>query len=329
MKKKYLSVLITNFFESNISEEVQYKFHKWFMDSESQSEKKEVMQDIWDNYTTESDAQTQTELKKIQKRIRAYENSRYISVYKHFVKVAIVLLLPVLSAVLTYYLKHDTVIVRQPELVEYFVPLGERKHIVLSDGSEVWANSGSLLISEKEFSGLTRTLFLNGEANFSVAPNPDKPFIVKTEYMDITAVGTVFNVQSYPDAGKTITTLESGKVEISTKRANMHSVIILSPNEQLIYDRTTKELITKKVIAEKHTRWTQGFLIFQSNTFDEIIKVVERKFRIRVQYDPNKYKGRVFTIRFSPDEDVNQVFSILKDIGGLQYKIKDNTVYIN
>jgi ferric-dicitrate binding protein FerR (iron transport regulator) len=329
MRNKYLSVLITNFFESNVSEEVRHKFHKWFMDKELQSEKREVMQDIWENYTTESDIQTLPELKKIKKRIHEYENSRRIPFYTYFSRVAVIFLLPVLSAALTYYLKPDTLIVREPELVEYFVPPGERKHIILSDGSEVWANSGSLLIAEKEFSGPARTLFLNGEANFSVAPNPDKPFIVKTEYMDITALGTTFNVQSYPDAGKTIATLESGKVRISTKHADMQSVVILSPNEQLVYDRTTEELITRKVAAEKHTQWIQGFLVFRSNTFDEVIKGIERKFRVKVEYDPGRYKGRIFTIRFSPDEDVNQVFSILRDIGGFQYKIKDNIVYIN
>ncbi|MDR2118399.1 MAG: DUF4974 domain-containing protein [Tannerellaceae bacterium] len=321
--------MIKNFFENSVSEEIQYKFHKWFMDNELQSEKREVMQDIWENCTAEHDAQTQSELKKIRKRIRTYENRRRLPHRTAWLKVAAVLLLPILSATLTYHLKHDTVIVREPELVEYFVPLGEQKHIILSDGSEVWANSGSLLISEKEFSGPSRTLFLNGEANFSVAPNPDKPFIVKTEYMDITALGTVFNVQSYPDAGKTVTTLESGKVKINTKRTKMQSTVILSPNEQLIYDRTTEELITKKVISEKNTRWIQGFLVFQSATFDEIIKVIERKFRIKVQYDPGKYKGRIFTVRFSPDEDVHQVFNILKDIGGFRYRIKDSTVYIH
>lgn len=327
---KYIPALIKSFFESHVSKEVQYKFHNWLMDSESETEKQEVMLDIWENHTTGNDIQqTWSELKKMQQRIRIYENSRRIPFYKPLAKVAVIILLPVLGAVLAYYLKQSPVIIREPELVEYFVPIGERKHIILPDGSEVWVNSGSLLISEKEFIGPTRTLFLNGEANFSVAPNPDKPFVVKTEYMDIMALGTIFNVQSYPDAGKTITTLESGKVKINAKRPDMHSVVILSPNEQLIYDRTTEELITKKVVAEKNTRWIQGFMVFQSNRFDEIVRVIERRFQVKVQYDPNLFKGRTFTVRFSPDEDLNQVFDILKDIGGFKYKIDEKIVYIN
>jgi ferric-dicitrate binding protein FerR (iron transport regulator) len=328
MASKYLPAVIKSFFENKVSEEVQYKFHKWVMDDELQPEKREVMQDIWENYTAGKDAGTQPELKKIHKRIRAYENSRRIP-FITWGKIAAFFILPLLSAALTYYLKHDTVVVREPELVEYFVPPGDRKHIILPDGSEVWVNSGSLLIREKEFSGAARTLYLNGEANFSVAPNPDKPFIVKTEYMDIVAIGTIFNVQSYPDAGKTVATLESGKVRINTKRAAVTSEVVLSPNEQLIYNRATDELTTRKVAAGKNNQWIQGFMIFQSSPFEEIAQAIERKFQVRVQYAPNKFKGRIFTVRFSPDEDVNQVFDILKDIGNFQYKIHDNIVHIN
>jgi ferric-dicitrate binding protein FerR (iron transport regulator) len=328
MTGKYIPAVIKSFFGNRASEELQHKFHKWFTDGELQSEKQEAMQDIWDNCTAASDAQTLPELKKLRKRIRAYENSRRRR-FTRLAGAAAIFLLPVLSAVLTYHLKQDTVVVREPEYVEYFVPPGDRKHIILPDGSEVWVNSGSLLIAEKEFSGAARTLYLNGEANFSVAPGQEKPFIVKTEYMDITAIGTTFNVQSYPDAGKTVATLESGKVRISARRAAMQSEVVLSPNEQLVYNRITDELTTRKVAADKNSQWIQGFMIFQSSSFEEIARTIERKFRIRVQYPPNKFKGRIFTVRFSPDENISQVFGILKEIGGFQYRIEDSTVYIN
>ncbi|MDR1918015.1 MAG: FecR family protein [Tannerellaceae bacterium] len=328
MTNKYLSLLITSFFENKVSKEVQQKFHNWFVESESQPEKRDVMLDVWENYTQNTDEQTAEALEKIQKRIHLYENSRQLPFYRRLAKVAVVLLFPILSALLAYHFKPDTLVVREPEFVEYFVPRGERRHIILPDGSEVWVNAGSVLISEKEFLGATRTLYLNGEANFSVAFNPDKPFIVKTEYMDIMALGTIFNVQSYSDAEKTITTLESGKIQISTRHTAMQSVVILSPNEQLIYDRAADEFITKKVIAGKNTQWIQGFMVFQSSTFEEIARVIERKFQVNVQYDPNKFKGRIFTVRFSPDEGIKQVFDILKDIGGFTYKIKENIVYV-
>jgi ferric-dicitrate binding protein FerR (iron transport regulator) len=333
MKNTYLALLIKSFFENNVSKEVQQDFQSWFIGEDNQQEKNEVMLDVWENHAVIEDAQTREELKKIKKRIHQYDDSRRISFYKRFSRIAAILLLPLLSAALTYFFiagaHQETIVVKEPELIEHFVPYGEQKHVILSDGSEVWINSGSLLIYEKEFSGKTRTLFLDGEANFSVACNPDKPFIVKTEYMDVEAVGTVFNVQSYTHAGKSITTLESGKVRIQTKNNSMQSVVILSPNEQLVYDRIADEFVTRKVEAAKNTQWIQGFLIFQGNTFEEIVNVIERKFQVSVRYDANKFKGRTFTVRFSPEENVNQVFDILKNIGEFNYRIDNNIVYIN
>ena len=328
MRNKYLPVLIRSFFESDAPEDVRRKFYQWFMESESQPEKQEAMREVWNDCRPGSEAQTPAALREVKKRIRRYENNRRTAPYRRFLRAAAVFLLPVLSAALTYYLKPAGYRVREPELVEYFVPAGERKHIILADGSEVWANAGSLLILDKDFAGPSRTLFLNGEAHFSVAPDPDKPFVVKTEYMDVTALGTTFNVQSYPDASRTVATLESGKVKISAKHTDMQSVVILSPNEQLIYDRATEELITRKASADAHSRWIQGFLVFQGNTFDELVKGVERKFKVKVLYDPGKYRGRTFTVRFSPDEDVSRVFDILKDLGGFRYKLDGDLVHI-
>jgi ferric-dicitrate binding protein FerR (iron transport regulator) len=333
MKNKYIALLIKNFFENNVSKEVQPDFQSWFIDEDNRQEKTEAMLDAWENDTAIEDAHTRDELKKIRKRIHRHDNIRQISFYKRFSRIAAILLLPLLSAALTYFFvagdHHETIVVKAPELIEHFVPVGEQKHVILSDGSEVWINSGSLLIYEKEFSGQTRTLFLDGEANFSVACNPDKPFIVKTEYMDIEAVGTVFNVQSYTNASKSITTLESGKVRIQTKNSTMQSVVILSPDEQLTYDRIAGEFVTRKVEAAKNARWIQGFLVFQGNSFDDIVKVLERKFQISVRYEAGKFDGRTFTVRFSPKEDVNQIFEILKNIGEFNYRINNNIVYIN
>jgi ferric-dicitrate binding protein FerR (iron transport regulator) len=331
MENRNISLLVTKFFEGDLSGKIRCRFGKWFINDELHYEKQEALYDIWENYTVLSDEHAAEELRKVKKRIARYENSRRRALYRRMAGVAAVFLLVVFSSAVTFVFtnRRSVAVVKEPELVEHFVPRGERKHIMLSDSSEVWLNAGSLLVYEKNFSGNTRTLFLNGEANFRVAPMPEKPFIVKTEYMDITAVGTVFNVHSYPEASKSTTILESGKVQINMKQNDMHSVVILSPNEQLVYDKIADEFTTKKVEASKKMQWTQGFLVFQGNTFDEVVQEIERTFQITVRYDANKFRGRLFTLRFSPDEGINQVFEILKEVGNLNYKIRENVVYVN
>lgn len=64
-------------------------------------------------------------------------------------------------------------------------------------------------------------VYLTGEASFSVYKNPEKPFIVKTTYFDVQALGTVFTVESYPEDSCTLATLEEGRVQVKQLRARV------------------------------------------------------------------------------------------------------------
>lgn len=328
MEKKHTSTLIRKFFENELPEDIRLKFHKWFVHEEPYAEKEKVMYEIWQECSAESNKVTSGELKKIRKRIDRFENNRKFSLPTYLTRIAAILLLPLLGFLTAQFLRQEPeAVIMEPELVEYFVPYGERRLIILPDNSEVWLNAGSLLIYEKTFSGNTRTLFLNGEANFHVAPDPEKPFIVKTIYMDVEALGTVFNVQSYIDEENSITTLETGKVKVNTRQKERQSVI-LSPNEQLIYNHVSHSYKTQTVDAGKNAQWKQGFLTFQNSSFNEIVRTIERRFGVHISYEAKKFKDRTFNVKFLPDENFNQILEILKDIGKFNYKIENNNIYI-
>ncbi len=67
MDSKYIHSLIKKFFENNLPEEIQYKFHKWFVGNESFYEKTNVMLDIWERCPAEQTETTEEELRKIHK----------------------------------------------------------------------------------------------------------------------------------------------------------------------------------------------------------------------------------------------------------------------
>ena len=54
---------------------------------------------------------------------------------------------------------------------------------------------------------------LKGEAYFEVAKNVSRPFVVKTEQLDIKVLGTSFNMKSYPSETQQVT-LVQGKGEL-------------------------------------------------------------------------------------------------------------------
>lgn len=78
-------------------------------------------------------------------------------------------------------------------------PLARR---LLEDGSSVELNHGAIVrdaFTTKE----RRVELVSGEAYFSVAKNPDRPFVVRVGGVDVVAVGTAFSVR-----------LETGAVEV-------------------------------------------------------------------------------------------------------------------
>ncbi len=64
----------------------------------------------------------------------------------------------------------------------------------LADGTKVMLNAGSRLTYPKEFSGEKREVQLSGQAFFEVTPDKTHPFVVKTQKMDVTVLGTSFEV---------------------------------------------------------------------------------------------------------------------------------------
>lgn len=330
MANKTIRSLIRKFFGNELPEPVQGAFRRWWLQPDNRQEKESAMEEIWDETSSVATGKTVQELEKIHIRIRHTEagNSRH-TLRIVLLRIAAILLLPLLGASLTYLALQSDRAVAPAEMAECFVPNGERKQIELADGTKVWLNSGSLLIYAKQFTGDKRSIYLNGEASFEVAKDPNRPFTVKTAHMEVEALGTLFNVYAYPDQETTIATLQQGKIRVHTALEN-DTACILSPDEQLVYNHRLGTTNRAIVDAARVLQWKNGYLTFQSASFDQIAKTLERRFDVTIQYETGRFAGRCFTMKFNPDERLPQILEVMKElIKGLNYKIKEDKIYIN
>ena len=333
MDKHHIRVLITRFFENDFPKESVLKFQQWFTREEDSVVKNEVLKELWEREEADVDARTLLALDEMNSRIGKNKKTVNLSLSRRLLRIASILLLPVIGGLFTYWMmknQTDTVALSTPrtEIVEHIVPDGEMKQVLLPDGSEVWLNAGSSLLYSDDFSGPSRRLFLNGEATFRVEKKPEQPFIVKTQYMQVEALGTTFNVKSYADVGTMAVTLEEGSVKVDvTGKVNVSEVI--SPNEQLIYDHRQGKTSKLQVDAELVSRWKEGYLVFEEASFEEIIHTIERRFNVTVYYDVRKYGGGRFSVKYTPYENVGQVLTILETLNpGLKWTVTDNIIYI-
>ncbi len=170
-----------------------------------------------------------------------------------------------------------------------FIPRGGEYKVCLADGTEVWLNAGSELTYPAKFNHHSRTVHLDGEGYFVVAKS-DVPFVVATRDMDITVLGTRFNVSSYADDGQTSVTLEEGSVKATASNGEQ---FLLTPGDRLSINSQTGNSEATTVDPRNYTAWKDGTFVF----CDEPIQSIARKL------------SRWYNVDFIPDDNLNIHFT--------------------
>lgn len=203
-----------------------------------------------------------------------------------------------------------------------------KSSITLQDGTVVTLNAGSSLLYPESFSATNRIVYLNGEGNFTVAKDPSRPFIVKTSYMDVQALGTTFCVHSFPGE-RVRTTLKEGKVRVSIPSKDGKSYI-LDPDMQLIYSPSDLSVSMARVDAGRILDWENGTRSFVNASFGEIVSSLERNYGVSISYSSDGLGQKSFNVRFLPDESLDDALDILSLlIPGSRYRKDGNRIYFN
>ncbi len=109
-----------------------------------------------------------------------------------------------------------------------YLRVNERQ--VLPDGSIVELKDGSHLTVE--FTAAERRVRLTGEAHFTVAKNPDRPFLVEAAGVTVRAVGTAFNVRLDASAVEVVVT--EGRVRVEPPSASFATFAHEFPTAPLV-----------------------------------------------------------------------------------------------
>lgn len=212
--------------------------------------------------------------------------------------IAAAMLLPFLGIALYYYLQTERLKSLSGAELETVTAYGVRTRLTLSDGSEVWLNSGSTLAYPKHFTGGERTVELKGEAYFKVQSDREHRFDVKTlDGITVSAYGTEFNVDAYADAPVIKATLAKGHIQAGQGR----QTIDLAPSEQLVYNRNSRKAEIKKVNLQVETAWKDGKLVFRRTPMDVIAKKLSRHFNVDVVLQDDELFSYTYSATFTTE----------------------------
>lgn len=217
----------------------------------------------------------------------------------------------------------------QKELVynTIIVPFGKKFKLVLSDGTKVDLNAGTSLKYPVNFiEGVTRDVFLTGEAFFDVAHDKKHPFIVHTDKLGVTVLGTKFNVNSYTDEAATDVTLIEGSVRLNTD-TNLNNSVLLQPGfKGGVIDGSSK-IEVQKVNTSLYTAWIHGELVIRNLPFKQIIKRLERQYNVNIKNENQSLDREKFNASFK-NQSIENILIYFSETHKIEYQIKNNEIII-
>lgn len=191
---------------------------------------------------------------------------------------------------------------------------GQQNDVVLPDGTKVTLNAGSTINYPEKFASDKRLIQLSGEAFFDVVKNTAAPFIIHTDEVTTTVLGTSFNINTKDKEHITIT-VATGKVYVTS---NNTSEVILTPKQQAVYNVKTQRMITKEVNLDKYLDWKDGILRFEDVTIAEAAKKLERRYDVSIKVlNPD-----IANCRFSGKFNNETLSTVLESLTNLKINMK-------
>ncbi|MEG0888927.1 MAG: FecR domain-containing protein [Bacteroides sp.] len=323
--KNYIQQIIDLFANNEYSLSTRRKVQQWLVKEEHVEEKEKALHLLWSQAGEQKvPCGMKQSIRQMQRNIgvRTAETNR---IYQLRIWRAVAVVLLAVSSISVFLMLEKER--PQKDLIECYIPAAEINELTLPDGTYVMLNSKSTLLYPEQFDGKTRSVYLIGEANFKVKSDKEHPFIVKANDCQITALGTEFNVNAYPENDELIATLLEGSVKIEFN--NLMSNIILKPNEQFIYSKKTKSHSLYLPQIGDVTAWQRGELVFSNMCLEDIFTNLERKFPYTFVYSLHSLNKNTYSFRFQKQASLKEVIEIIAQVvGEVKYTIKGNKCYI-
>ncbi len=214
--------------------------------------------------------------------------------------------------------------------IETFCPYGIKSKVDLPDGTVVHLNSGSSIHYPAQFKGDYREVTLTGEGYFEVQKDLKHPFIVQTGDINIRVFGTHFNVKNYQDDEVIQTTLIEGSVGIYKDiDKKIHNLIKLVPNQKAIYNKESGLIVKRNVDADLSAVWTEGKYYFEKESFQSIVKQLERNYNMNIKVLSKALNEKVYTGLIDKNMTIFQTLDIMKRYSHFDYFMNNDTIVIN
>ena len=191
-------------------------------------------------------------------------------------------------------------ILPQQGAVAYVAPVAQPRTVQLADGSHLYLNRATQVRVALK-SSRRAVDFLDGEADFDVAHDPTRPFVIAAGDRQIRVVGTEFNVLRHD--GRLTVTVKRGVVAVTGDADHPADAVTLTAGQQLDHVEGSALTRVSQVDPQDALGWRRGVLVYHGRPLAEVSADLGRYLPLPVHVDPSA-RGLKFTgLLFIDSED--------------------------
>jgi transmembrane sensor len=233
-----------------------------------------------------------------------------------------------------------TSMVATKQLIEHTNTSQKPLLLTLPDGSRLTLAAKSRVsyahtfgTAENAKNGATRDVYLLGEAFFEVTKDPNRPFRVFANEIVTKVLGTSFTVRSFEKDTTIQVTVRTGKVSVYAQAATMAtaklSEVILTPNQQLVYERMAqkfqKVLLSNPALIVPPT--VEKLLVYDDAPLDKVFNDLSKAFGINIVFDSEVLKKCTVTADLTSEPFYRKLDLICQAIDA-HYELIDGQIVI-
>lgn len=305
--------LLARYFAGELNIREKKRLEEWIKEDSERADEVEVLRRFWESKSELTQPDTNNAWKQLSFRIDAEErkkqhHERVVQLRKYyelhsaskkqkirasanirtFMLVAASILIVVFAGLFTYQLNEnrDQNALADSESRILITKNGEQATYRLNDGTRVNMHAGSQLEIPHDYNVTERRLLVKGEVFFDVPHDPDKPFIVQSDYTFTEVIGTRFLVQSWPDDEPNIgVVVEEGQVlfgDLRTQYSENRKEVYLTQNQHGTITMQGELEVREYEDLSWYTGWIEERLVFKNRGLNEILPRLERWYDIEI-----------------------------------------------
>jgi ferric-dicitrate binding protein FerR (iron transport regulator) len=199
---------------------------------------------------------------------------------------------------------------------------GEIKQVTLRDSSVVILNPSSSLYGKNNSDG-GREVFLAGNGFFKVKHlTSNRPFVVHANSVNVTVLGTQFNVNTRSSGVEVA--LTSGKVKLDRNNGNAHTEF-LAPGEKII--ATDSSFQKSPIDVSMYSAWTKGEWNFKNTSLGEIAKQIGDYYGIEIVFLDKRTQDLRMTA-VMPVNGLPALTQVIRETLPVNLTLKNSQLYI-